>query len=394
MKKIISQIFLILVIMLIGTMSVFIEEVNADSIAGISCPSSVTIGDNLTIGLILPENAVSAQADVKITFSNGTSQTKTIAYAKGLKNAETTFATAKKDGEGKIIEILVPVGAVTVNVTSILIQDSNRQIIENGGSKTASLNIVGASSPNTSTSSNSNDNNSNNSSNNNNNQTPQAKFTDVNETIYTTDVCNIRKSYSTSSDKIATVKSGTALKRTGVGDNGWSRIEYNGQVAYITSQFLSNQAPEVKFSNVNETLYAKQDCNVRKSYSTDSEKVGYLTTGQEVTRIGIGENGWSKIKYNGQEYYVASNLLSKDEPVEDNNTVNNTVDNNTISNTNVVTNEAVVGNKTELELLREEIGVIPEVGNNIAIKIYIVITALVTMITSVGVYYLKINKRK
>ncbi len=389
MKKIISQILIILAIMLIGTLSVFIEEVNADSVAGINCPSSVNLEDNFTVSLILPENAVAAQATITVKFSNGTTETKMMSYSKGM---ESEYGMVN----GVTFKASVN-GSVLVSVSNIHISDRSGNFIEKGGSKTASLNIVGT--PSTSTSSNNNNSSSNNdnnsnSSNSNNNQTPQAKFTDVNETVYTTDVCNIRKNYSTSSDKIATVKSGTALKRTGVGDNGWSRIEYNGQVAYITSQYLSSTAPEVNFSNVNETLYAKQDCNVRKSYSTDSEKVGYLTAGQEVTRIGIGENGWSKIKYNGQEYYVASNLLSKDEPTEDDNTVNNTIDNNTINNTNVVTNEMVEGNKTPLELVQEEIGVIPEVGNNIAIKIYIVITALAIMATSVGIYYLKFNKRK
>ena len=394
MKKMISQIFIILVIILIGTLSVFIEKVNADSVAGISCPSSVNLGDDFNVGLILPENAFSAQANITVKYSDGTTTTKGLAYVKGMEGypSYVTFNTGKYDNAQQKNIPIVPSGSVSISVSGIVISDSKENCIENGGSKSASLNIVGTSSSSTSSnnnnSSSNNDNNSN-SSNSNNNQTPQAKFTDVNETVYTTDVCNIRKNYSTSSDKIATVKSGTALKRTGVGDNGWSRIEYNGQVAYITSQYLSNTAPEVKFSNVNETLYAKQDCNVRKSYSTDSEKVGYLTAGQEVIRIGVGENGWSKIKYNGQEYYVATNLLSKDEPTEDDNIVNNTVD-----NTNVVTNEIVEGNKTQLELVQEEIGVIPEVGNNTAIKIYIVVTSLAIMVTSAGVYYLKFNKRK
>ncbi len=393
MKKIVFQILLILIVILIGSLSVFIEKVNAESVVGINCPSSVTVGDSFSVSLTFPENTYTGQANITVTFSNGISQTKTVAYMQGLKKPETTFSTQYTENN---VEKIASPGQATISVTSIFIQDTNRNILENGNSKSASFNVV-AKTPSTSTSSNSsnsNSNNNNNNSDNNNNQTPQVKFTDVNETIYTTDVCNIRKSYSTSSDKVATVKSGTALKRTGVGENGWSRIEYNGQVAYITSQYLSTTAPEVNFSAVNETLYAKQDCNVRKSYSTDSEKVGYLTSGQEVTRVGIGENGWSKIKYNGQEYYVASNLLSKDEPTEDENTVNNTIANNTVGNTNVVTNETVEGNKTELELVQEEIGVIPEVGNNGAVKIYIIITALVTMITSAGVYYLKINKGK
>ncbi len=69
--------------MLIGTLSVFIEEVNADSVAGINCPSSVNLEDNFTVSLILPENAVAAQATITVKFSNGTTETKMMSYSNG-----------------------------------------------------------------------------------------------------------------------------------------------------------------------------------------------------------------------------------------------------------------------------------------------------------------------
>lgn len=73
------------------------------------------------------------------------------------------------------------------------------------------------------------------------------------------------------------------------------------------------------FSNVNETVYATSDVNVRSSYSTSSSSLGQLKKGESVTRTGISStsaNGyvWSKVTYNGKTGYIASNFLTKTKP--------------------------------------------------------------------------------
>jgi uncharacterized protein YgiM (DUF1202 family) len=65
-----------------------------------------------------------------------------------------------------------------------------------------------------------------------------------------------------------------------------------------------------KFTEVNETVYATTSVNVRASYSADSDKVGSLSAGASVTRTGVGNNGWSRIIYNGNEAYVSSDYLT------------------------------------------------------------------------------------
>lgn len=65
-----------------------------------------------------------------------------------------------------------------------------------------------------------------------------------------------------------------------------------------------------KFTEVNETVYATTSVNVRASYSADSDKVGSLSSGASVTRTGVGNNGWSRIIYNGNEAYVSSDYLT------------------------------------------------------------------------------------
>lgn len=387
MKKLIFQFSLILLIIAIGIMSVFITTVNADSITGLNVPSSVKPGENLTVSLILPSNAIAAQAVITVSWSDGKTNTQTLAYTTGLSDNSVSFST--KD---------VATGTAKVTASKIIVTASNGSELENGGTKEASVNIVGNQQPATNTG--------------NSNSNSDVKFTDVNETVYTNDRVNFRKSYSTTSERIRVLETGTKLTRTGIGNNGWSRVNYNGQTGYISSQYLTTQTSntpstpdttntsntddnkkeneDVKFKDVNEKMYALQNCNLRKSWSTDSDKVGYLSTGQEVTRTGVADNGWSRITYNGQVVYIATRLLTNKKPEENKNEIENTVANevaNEISNevVNEVTNELTEEEK--LAAIQEEVGVLPEVGNNIANNLYIIITILAISLVSAGMYF-------
>ena len=72
------------------------------------------------------------------------------------------------------------------------------------------------------------------------------KFTEVNETVYATTSVNVRSSYSADSDKVGSLSAGASANRTGVGDNGWSRIVYRGSVAYVNSSYLSTTKPSTQ----------------------------------------------------------------------------------------------------------------------------------------------------
>lgn len=76
-------------------------------------------------------------------------------------------------------------------------------------------------------------------------------FTDCSETMYATTTVNVRSSYSTNSDKLGSLAKAQSVKRTGVGTGaaaGWSRIEFNGKVAYVSSDYLSATKPQVNTS--------------------------------------------------------------------------------------------------------------------------------------------------
>lgn len=65
----------------------------------------------------------------------------------------------------------------------------------------------------------------------------------VDETVYATAGVHIRASYSTASDTVGSLAKGASIRRTGVCDNGWSRVIYNNQDAFIYGDYLTTTAP-------------------------------------------------------------------------------------------------------------------------------------------------------
>ena len=71
--------------------------------------------------------------------------------------------------------------------------------------------------------------------------------------------------------------------------------------------------PYMIFAPVEETVYAMDHLNIRTEPSTTAEIYRTMYTGEPAHRTGISDE-WSRILYNGEEYYVASAYLST-EPV-------------------------------------------------------------------------------
>lgn len=328
MKKIISQVTLIMLIVIIGMSSVFITKVNAvASIAGLNV-SSAKEGENFTVKLILPSNAAGVEATITVTYSNGASESQKLIYINHemMKRDEPVSFKAKASGQA------------TIKATGILIYDQDLGLLEQGGEKEQVINIESstpAPTPNPTPNPNENSGNQNN--------------------------------------------------------NGNTNTTGNN----------TTKQPEVKnptFKDVDETVYVVSDCNVRSSCSTDknvNNKIGGLKAGKSVKRTGV-EGTWSRIVFNGKTAYVATRLLTTEEPEKpDTNTVNNTsvknttVANNTVVNntvTNEVTDSNVISKEEMLNQIEQSVGVLPEVGNNIAVVMFSVIS--ITSITVImGLYY-------
>lgn len=74
----------------------------------------------------------------------------------------------------------------------------------------------------------------------------------------------------------------------------------------------ANPEVGINFTEVNETVTAKQETNLRSEPSTlnDDSIVTKLVHGDTATRTGIGHNGWSRVIYNGQTLYAVTSYLT------------------------------------------------------------------------------------
>lgn len=150
-------------------------------------------------------------------------------------------------------------------------------------------------------------------------------FEEVNEQVTSKDVTNLRSTMEQGDDSNvkARLKNGETATRTGKGNNGWSRVEYNGEILYAVSSYLTTdlsyrppvQEPDdgfkTRFTSVTENVTAKDVTNLRNRPSVEepSEVVAQLHSGEVIARTGVSELGWSRVEYNGQTLYCISSYL-------------------------------------------------------------------------------------
>lgn len=101
---------------------------------------------------------------------------------------------------------------------------------------------------------NNNNDNKKNDNKDNNDTTTEPTFKSANDKVYATGDINIRKSYSADSDKIGTLKAGESVTRTGISDNGWSKVSYNGGTGYIKTSLLTTEEPSKASDKALKTL--------------------------------------------------------------------------------------------------------------------------------------------
>ena len=153
---------------------------------------------------------------------------------------------------------------------------------------------------------------------------PEVKlFNDCNETVYATTTVNVRDTYSTSGNKVGSLTKAQSVKRTGTGQGeaaGWSRIEFNGQVAYVNSDYLSTTKPQVttssgssgSSSNSGSTQTSKPSTSTGSSSSGSSSSSGGNSYSKPFTPTGghtrgnetLGEGDFDQSKSNNDDSNV------------------------------------------------------------------------------------------
>ena len=137
------------------------------------------------------------------------------------------------------------------------------------------------------------------------------------KTVRATDVVNIRSSSSTDSEILGKTPPGQEFTRYEVLENGWSKIDYNGQEAYIKTEYLEevNQEAGAEGSEVaasvrepGSTITVKENANIRSQPNTDSDSLGKASSGDTFTLV-EEKDGWCKFTYDGKDAYIRSDLI-------------------------------------------------------------------------------------
>ncbi len=159
----------------------------------------------------------------------------------------------------------------------------------------------------------------------------EMQFAECHESVTAKIQTNLRTWPGTDIGEIVHVlENGEEAIRTGTSDKGWSRVEWQGQVLYAVTSYLTTDFSvkkgeegktvnidgiEVKtvFEEVNDYVTAKEIVNLRSLPSTTHESsriLGTLSAGEKLRRTGINKDlGWSRMEYNGMTVYAITSYL-------------------------------------------------------------------------------------
>ena len=380
----------------------------------LSLPNSVTVGDNITITVNIPAEAVAYQGEISVKFSDGSVQNSgVLAKVTGVDGdyshpGNMTYSvTAKSEG------------TITITVSNLNITDKNANKINTNNTLTGTVTVnkkqeavsTQPSAP----------------------QTPASNdptWVNTSETVYATETVNVRTGWGTNNPSMGKLSKGNSIIRTAKGSNGWDRVTYNGKIGYILSQYLSIQnptdssntntttnnntdtnsttnktgsstnnsttsettIPEPTWRETGDTVYATTNMNVGSGWDKSYSSIGGLMKGDSTTRIAVGSNGWDKIKFEGKTAYVLSRLLTTefvepDEPEEEEEEENTETNVNKVD----VTENMTDSEKEIYNQLIQEVGVLPAVGKDYSDIIYFI--AVIVALIIVGVVGLKICKK-
>ena len=83
-------------------------------------------------------------------------------------------------------------------------------------------------------------------------------FTEVDETVYAITTVNVRNGPGTKFTKIGMLSYGDPIQRIAIGANGWSKVLYNGETAYIYTTYLSTIQPVTGAPGIDYTKLSHQ----------------------------------------------------------------------------------------------------------------------------------------
>ena len=153
-------------------------------------------------------------------------------------------------------------------------------------------------------------------------------FTQVSEMVTAKNETNLRSipSQEEPSQVLYTLKRGEIAQRIAVSYSGWSKLIFQGETYYAVTNYLTTDINgtgeenrdtdgdgiQTVFHPVDEQVTAKELVNLRLLPSTEhegAEIIGQLKHGEAAHRVGVSDNGWSKLIWNETTCYAVTNYL-------------------------------------------------------------------------------------
>ena len=131
--------------------------------------------------------------------------------------------------------------------------------------------------------------------------TTQPTVTDL--YIYPTSNLNFREGPDKDSKKITLINKGTPLKLLDFLNTGWFQVEYNGQIGYVSADYISFNNGNNYRNDIQRVVYAKSRLNLRSMPNTDSE-IYYTLSRYETAEVLRTEGDWYLVRVDNRIGYI------------------------------------------------------------------------------------------
>ena len=129
-----------------------------------------------------------------------------------------------------------------------------------------------------------------------------------------------------SADAVCRVPLGSSVSYISTADNGYYKVNYNGETGYALASYLSqdpkaHSKPQENTGSLSGGIYAtcyvvncRQSITLRTSPNTSAGEYCQIPLGAAVSYISASSNGFYKVIYNGQVGYALASYLSFTKP--------------------------------------------------------------------------------
>ena len=121
---------------------------------------------------------------------------------------------------------------------------------------------------------------------------------------------NLRAKPSTKAEVLVQIPKDAAVQFTGEREGDFLQVIYDGETGYAHGDYLSRENPNPVMLTV---INCKQSVTLRKKPSKDSKKLASIPLGETVEYLGVTEDGFHKVKYDGETGYVMASYLTDPE---------------------------------------------------------------------------------